>query len=244
MVSTLLVLPLGIQGFQSNVVDLVLQAGLVTKIVLVVLLCFSIISWAIIFFKAGEFRKAAKENKAFLRLYGKNDDLTELRRATQTMKNGPLAILFLEGLNRSGGSSGPSKGNPQEGRSPRHPASVERLLKAISQDEVSHLEEYLSFLATTGNVSPFIGLFGTVWGIIDAFQQIGHQGTASIAAVAPGVSEALIATAAGLFAAIPAVVAFNFFLNRIRITANQMDAFSAEFIGLLEDRHADAQGAR
>ncbi len=241
---TFLALPVGIHGFQSNVVDLVLQAGLVTKIVLAVLLGFSVISWAIIFFKSSEFRKAEKENKAFLGLYGKNDDLVELRRATQSMKNGPIAVLFLEGLTRSGAHLNPGKADAPTGRQARHPMSVERLMRAISQDEISHLEEYLSFLATTGNVSPFIGLFGTVWGIIDAFQQIGHQGTASIAAVAPGVSEALIATAAGLFAAIPAVVAFNYFLNRIRVMSNQMDAFSAEFIGLLEDRHEDVQAVR
>jgi biopolymer transport protein TolQ len=148
--------------------------------------------------------------------------------------------LFMEALGRSGNPS-VQKGEGRKGQTTRHPESVNRYMRAIAQDELSHLEHYLSFLATTGNVCPFIGLFGTVWGIIDAFQQIGIQGTASIAAVAPGVSEALVATAAGLFAAIPAVVGFNYYLNRLRVLSNQIDAFSAEFLGVLEERHAEVQ---
>jgi biopolymer transport protein TolQ len=106
------------------------------------------------------------------------------------------------------------------------------------------MEEYLTFLATTGNVTPFIGLFGTVLGIIDAFQEIGRQGTASIAAVAPGVAEALLATAAGLFVAIPAVVAYNYFVNRVRIMSTELEIFITECVVLLEQKQRNGAVAR
>jgi biopolymer transport protein TolQ len=110
---------------------------------------------------------------------------------------------------------------------------MERTAAHLAQGQISRLESFLPFLATTGNISPFVGLLGTVLGIIDAFREIGTQGTASIAAVAPGVSEALIATAAGLFAAIPAVIAYNYFLTRIRRTAFQMDSVVVELLALI-----------
>ena len=110
---------------------------------------------------------------------------------------------------------------------------MERTASHIAQGQIARLESFLPFLATTGNISPFVGLLGTVLGIIDAFREIGTQGTASIAAVAPGVSEALIATAAGLFAAIPAVIAYNYFLTRIRRTAFQMDSVVVELLALI-----------
>jgi biopolymer transport protein TolQ len=111
----------------------------------------------------------------------------------------------------------------------------------LVQDQISKQEAYLPFLATTGNTTPFIGLFGTVMGIIDAFQEIGKQGTASIAAVAPGVAEALVATAAGLFTAIPAVMAYNYFLSRIRRAAFRTEGFSIEFLNAFEARHAESR---
>ena len=115
-------------------------------------------------------------------------------------------------------------------------ASIERTLKRVAGSEITRLERALTFLATTGNATPFIGLFGTVWGIMDAFRQIGFRGSTSLAIVAPGISEALIATAAGLFAAIPAVVAYNYFLNKMRVVTSQMESFSAEFLNIVE-RH-------
>jgi biopolymer transport protein TolQ len=115
-------------------------------------------------------------------------------------------------------------------------STVDRTLKRVAGTEMTRLERTLTFLATTGNATPFIGLFGTVWGIMDAFRQIGFRGSTSLAVVAPGISEALIATAAGLFAAIPAVIAYNYFLNKLRILSAQMDNFSAEFLNIVE-RH-------
>ena len=114
--------------------------------------------------------------------------------------------------------------------------SVQGWLRTAVERQIIRLEEHLSFLATTGNVSPFIGLFGTVLGIIDSFQSMGRLGTASIAAVAPGVAEALLATAAGLFAAIPAVVAYNYYVNRVKILVGEMETFSADFINRVEER--------
>jgi biopolymer transport protein TolQ len=114
--------------------------------------------------------------------------------------------------------------------------AVDRTLKRVAGTELTRLEKTLTFLATTGNATPFIGLFGTVWGIMDAFRQIGFRGSTSLAVVAPGISEALIATAAGLFAAVPAVIAYNYFLNKMRILTSQMESFSAEFLNIVE-RH-------
>ncbi|MDX1777584.1 MAG: MotA/TolQ/ExbB proton channel family protein, partial [Thermodesulfobacteriota bacterium] len=113
---------------------------------------------------------------------------------------------------------------------------IDRTLRRVAGTEIARLERTLTFLATTGNATPFIGLFGTVWGIMEAFRQIGFRGSTSLAVVAPGISEALIATAAGLFAAIPAVIAYNYFLNRLRILSAQMDNFLAEFLNIVE-RH-------
>jgi biopolymer transport protein TolQ len=112
-------------------------------------------------------------------------------------------------------------------------ASIDRTLKRVAGTEITRLERALTFLATTGNATPFIGLFGTVWGIMDAFRQIGFRGSTSLAIVAPGISEALIATAAGLFAAIPAVVAYNYYLNKLRVVNSQMESFSAEFLNIV-----------
>jgi len=111
--------------------------------------------------------------------------------------------------------------------------SLERRMRGTIREEVTNQEQYLGLLATTSNVAPFIGLFGTVWGIIIAFREIAAMGSASISAVAPGVAEALVATAAGLFAAIPAVIAFNYFISRVRTEAAQMETFAVEFIDLL-----------
>ena len=147
-----------------------------------------------------------------------------------------MADLFAEAYRRvlsDGESTAMTEAEPRESEASRH---LERILRQMSDRQLMQEEEYLSALATVGNVSPFVGLFGTVLGIIQAFQEIGRQGTASIAAVAPGVAEALVATAAGLFAAIPAVVAYNYFLNQIRRHATQLDVFRQDLLALAEGR--------
>ncbi|MBI3994979.1 MAG: MotA/TolQ/ExbB proton channel family protein [Nitrospirae bacterium] len=232
----------------ASIVDLVLYASPVTQVVLIVLLSFSLVSWAIIFQKFLLFRRAAAENKRFLSLYWKVEDLVELRKAAQRLKLSPAARVFLAGLERLDPYF--SMKSEDDFRGMEEPERVaglkilERTLKRSVDEQVGTLESYLSFLATTGNVSPFIGLFGTVLGIIEAFQGISRQGTASITAVAPGVSEALVATAAGLLAAIPAVVAYNYYVSRIRVIASDMETFSTEFLSLVEERGVQSRSGR
>jgi biopolymer transport protein TolQ len=161
------------------------------------------------------------------------------------MLSSPIATMFRAGyadvekirkdLVPAGAPPQPANGEGQR-RLAEELASIDRTLKRVAGTEITRLERTLTFLATTGNASPFIGLFGTVWGIMDAFRQIGFRGSTSLAIVAPGISEALIATAVGLFAAIPAVVAYNYYLNKMRVMTSQMESFSAEFLNIVE-RH-------
>ena len=212
--------------FQTGFVGLVGSLGSVSKIVLLVLLVFSVISWAIIFFKWRAFQVADREDKRFLALLVKTRDLDELYRQVRRIEGSPSASVFEGVMERLG--SGRGEGTNGSGPIDRH--VIERTASHLGQRQLSGLETYLPFLATTGNITPFVGLLGTVMGIIDAFREIGTQGTASISAVAPGVAEALVATAAGLFTAIPAVIAYNYFLTRIRSTAFRLDSVTIELL--------------
>lgn len=217
--------------FQTGLIGLVGSLGSVSKIVLLVLLGFSVISWGIIFFKWRAFRVADREDKRFLALLMKTRDLDELYRQVRRIEGSPTAIVF-EGLMERMGPGRVEEGDGLgSGSIDRH--VIERTASHLGQHQLSQLETYLPFLATTGNITPFVGLLGTVMGIIDAFREIGTQGTASISAVAPGVAEALVATAAGLFTAIPAVIAYNYFLTRIRSTAFRLDSVSIELLSSL-----------
>lgn len=215
--------------FQTGLSGLVGSLGSVSKIVLLLLLVFSIISWAVIFSKWRAFRVADREDRRFLTLLAKTKDLDELYRQVRRLEGSPCAIVFEGVMERLGAETGvDTKG---DGLVDQH--VVERMASYLGQGQLSRLETYLPFLATTGNITPFIGLLGTVMGIIDAFHEIGAQGTASISAVAPGVAEALVATAAGLFTAIPAVIAYNYFLTRIRNTAFRLDSVAIELLSSL-----------
>ena len=205
--------------------------GAVSKIVLVILFIFSVISWAIIFSKWRAFRVADREDKQFLALLVKAHSLDELYRQVRRIEGSPSACVFEGVMERVG--SGRVEGRDGGGSGSVDHHVIERAASHLAQSQLSRLESYLPFLATTGNITPFIGLLGTVMGIIDAFREIGTQGTASISAVAPGVAEALIATAAGLFAAIPAVIAYNYFLTRIRTTAFRLDSVTIELLSSL-----------
>jgi biopolymer transport protein TolQ len=217
-----------------DLTDLVTSASPVSQSVLVVLLALSIFSWAVILYKWRLFRVVRTQDRRFLAVYEALDDPTEVRRRSATIARSPMAELFAvahrAALTESGGES--VTGGQGSGGVRR----VERALRQVSERHLLMEEEYLSVLATVGNVSPFVGLFGTVLGIIQAFQSIGRQGTASIAAVAPGVAEALVATAAGLFAAIPAVIAYNYFLTQVRRHATQLDMFRQDLMSLVESR--------
>ena len=210
--------------FQLGMTGLLGSLGAVSKVVLLLLFVFSVVSWAIIFLKWRAFSTADRMDHQFMGLLAKAKDLDDLCRQVRRMEFSPAAVLFEGVMDRVAGLRG------QDGGSAADRQLVERTAAHLSSSQLSRLESYLPFLATTGNITPFVGLLGTVMGIIDAFREIGAQGTASIAAVAPGVAEALIATAAGLFTAIPAVIAYNYFLSRIRRTAFRLDTVTIELM--------------
>ncbi|TKB64742.1 MAG: hypothetical protein E8D47_11450 [Nitrospira sp.] len=217
--------------FQTGLIGMVGSLGAVSKIVLFVLFVFSVISWAIIFSKWRAFNVADREDKQFLALLVKTRDLDELYRQVRRIEGSPSAAVFEGVMERVGADRGDGRNGASVGSVDHH--VIERAAAHLAQSQLSRLESYLPFLATTGNITPFVGLLGTVMGIIDAFREIGAQGTASISAVAPGVSEALVATAAGLFTAIPAVIAYNYFLSRIRSTAFRLDSVTIEMLSSL-----------
>lgn len=200
---------------KDSALQLILQAGLVVKGVLLILLFFSVFSWAIIFYKHRYLKQAAKESESFLRAYRTGRDMKTLFAVAKGLKLSPIANVFKSVY-------------LEEGRVNRE--EVRRLLRRYEALEAARLESYLTFLATTGSTTPFIGLFGTVWGIMNAFRGIGTAGSASLAVVSPGIAEALITTAAGLAAAIPAVIAYNYYLSRARRQIIEMEDFSEELL--------------
>ncbi len=212
--------------------------GAVSKVILFVLFVFSVVSWAIMIYKWRVIRRSEGEDQRFLSSVAKLTDVEEMRRqARRAAGESPAAVLLSGVLDRIPGAGDGAKPGKEKAagleisQNDRH--FLEKAVVYIVQGQLAKMESYLPFLATTGNIAPFVGLLGTVLGIIDSFKEIGQQGTASIAAVAPGVSEALVATAAGLFAAIPAVIGYNYFLSRIRRTAFRLETFSVEVLNAL-----------
>jgi biopolymer transport protein TolQ len=209
-----------------DVLDLALQASWIVRLVLILLVVFSITSWALILYKWRELRRAQQHSEAFLEVYheGSFDAAYE---AARQLEGAPLAAVFLTAyvdLNRLAKyASGPGRQIADE-----QLVRVAKHVEWAAERERLHLERGLSFLATTGSSTPFIGLFGTVVGIINAFTGIGASGSASLAVVAPGIAEALIATAVGLVAAIPAAIFYNHFVGRLRHVSSALDLFSAE----------------
>ena len=242
--------------FGNDIVQMIIHAGPMVKFVLLVLFLFSIFSWAIIFMKYRLLKRAKTETAAFLKLFREERDIKKVHKASETMNYSPVARLFRSGyaeltrfrklpgvfVEREGRGPGESGGQRHEGSDARGDMmrsqqglmdNLERSLNKAAIDQSYRLERALSFLATTGNTTPFIGLFGTVWGIMESFRGIGLTGSANLAVVAPGISEALIATAAGLGAAIPAVVAFNYFSQRISSLRAEMEIFSTDFMSMV-----------
>ena len=213
---------------RGSITDLVVQTGLAGRIVLLVLLGFSVLSWAIIYVKWRRFRQLRAQSEKFLRAFRKARRLSEFNVLIENFPPHPLKALFEAGYQEVCAQVG----NP--GGPVRNPAAVQRALQIASSQQLSDLEQNLNWLATTGAVTPFIGLFGTVWGIMDAFIGLGSAGAASLRAVGPGIAEALIATAAGLFVAVPAVIAYNQFLSKVRELGARMDSFSLEFLNAAE----------
>jgi len=214
-----------------NIIRLIAEASPMVQLVLLILLFFSVFSWAIIIFKRKTLRSADAQSRKFLKAFRKSKNLSDVNEAARRYQGSPLAALFQAGFKEI---SHWTRSNPQNsGNSPKL-ESLSRVLTKASNAEISRLEKMMGFLATTGSVTPFIGLFGTVWGIMDAFLKIGIVRSASLVTVAPGIAEALIATALGLFAAIPAVIAYNHFLHRIKDTITDMEDFSLEFLNIAD----------
>jgi biopolymer transport protein TolQ len=213
---------------KGSVIDLVMQTGPVAKFVLLLLACFSIFSWAIIYVKWKRFRQLRAQGEQFQRAFRKAHKLSDFHIAVEGFPPHPLKAIFEAGYEEVCAQMGNPGG-------PIHNAtSVTRAMQIASSQQLSELEQNLNWLATTGAVAPFVGLFGTVWGIMDAFLGLGSAGAASLRAVGPGIAEALITTAAGLFVAIPAVIAYNQFLSRVRELSTRMDSFSLEFLNAAE----------
>ena len=212
----------------GEISGLIESSGLVAKTVLVILLLFSLASWAIIFSKWGLLRRARVQSNRFMRMFRKSERLNDVAAVVEQFRPSPLVAVFEGAYNEL----------RKQASYPLRMAALQRATQIASSEELTRLESRLPWLATTGAVTPFIGLFGTVWGIIDAFHGLGTAGSATLRAVAPGVSEALITTAAGLFAAIPAVIAYNMFTQHIREFGARMDDFSLELINEVERAQA------
>jgi len=208
--------------------DIFMNCGLVAQLVLGLLLIASLYSWTIIFGKMSTFRKATQASRRFVRAFRKATRLQEIAALTSEYSQSPLAQVFedvYETYKRQTGGSGP----------PRNLIPLERSAQTAASEAVTSLERRMTWLATIAAVSPFVGLFGTVMGIIDAFHGLGTAGAATLRAVAPGISAALITTAGGLFVAVPAVIAYNQFTARIRIFASAIDDFSRELLNSLDE---------
>jgi biopolymer transport protein TolQ len=228
------------QGSFGSFWTLVGNSGPIAQMVLLILLFFSLFSWGIIFQKVRFYKEVGQQSKAFYDRFRRTSSLSELYSKCERFPQSPLAGIFKGGYEElSQQMESPSSGDdsPQLTLNPgklKSLSRVERTLQKTAHTEMTVLEASLPWLATTGAVSPFIGLFGTVIGIINAFQGLGEGAVTTIQAVAPGISEALVATAAGLFAAIPAVIAYNHFISRLKLFGVEMDDFSAEFLNTVE----------
>lgn len=224
-------------------INMILNAGLMVQFVMLLLLFFSVMSWAIVIIKYRYLKMAFRESAYFTDFFWKCRDLADAFGKARKLAKSPIARIFsvgyveLQKLSQSGVSLSAKSTIADNATLKTRFAStstVQRALRRAIKTEVTRMTQMVPFLATTGNTAPFIGLFGTVWGIMNSFHDIGLKGSASLAAVAPGISEALIATAAGLAAAIPAVIAFNFFMHKIRIIETELQSFADDFLNIID----------
>ena len=203
-------------------IEVLKQTTPVTKFVLAILLIFSIWSWGIILSKSLLLRKISKESETFWKIFRKGKTASEISTALETLRFTPLVPVFNAGVEKASASAG----------------ALQRTVQRASAAQLTRLEKRMNFLATTASVSPFVGLFGTVWGVMNSFSGLANANTATLRAVAPGIADALIATAAGLFAAIPAVIAYNHFVYQIRNVGGQLDDLQVELLANAEERTA------
>jgi biopolymer transport protein TolQ len=226
-----------------DIIQLLGDAGPVVQFVMLLLLFFSVMSWAIIIIKWRYIRRAYRESNRFLEYFWKSRDLASAYTKAKQLAGCPIARIFRIGyveLKKVSQTGRPKmeENNPQSAELMRGRISsvdnVKRALRRAISTETTRMTQMVPFLATAGNTAPFIGLFGTVWGIMNSFHGIGERGSASLAVVAPGISEALVATAAGLAVAIPAVIAFNHFMQKIRVIESELISFSSDFLNIIE----------
>ena len=217
----------------GEIVDMLSNAGAVAKLVLLVLLAFSLISWAIILTKWSLLTRARLQSGRFVRAFRKAQRLQDVAAVARQFKPSPLVGVFEGGYEEFRRQASASGGL-------RSMVAIQRGMQIGSSEEITRLERNVPWLAITAAVTPFVGLFGTVWGIIDAFHGLGAAGAATLRAVAPGISEALITTAAGLAAAIPAVIAYNLIGSSIRDFAARGDDFALEMLNAVESLHPQA----
>ena len=230
------------EGSGTTILKLVADSSPLSKSVLLILGLLSIISWSIILYKKWTFWRSARQSASFLDVFRRSNKFSEVQAVCRSLGDSPLVGLFQAGYAeltaqlRQATPNGEPAHPPGAAARPtlRSLTAVDRALMRASTVEVNKLEKRIPFLATTASIAPFIGLFGTVWGIMMAFQGIGETGSTSLGVVAPGIADALVATAAGLFAAIPAVYFYNSLTNRVKLFASEMDDFAMEFLNIAE----------
>jgi biopolymer transport protein TolQ len=217
-------------------------SGLIAQVVLGTLIIFSIVSWGIILYKLFVFRRSVRQSQQFLDVFRRSNKFSEVQAVCRSLGESPLVGLFQSGYAELTAqlrqpAHGDAPANPPGGAgrpTVKSLTAVDRALLRASVVELNKLEKHVPFLATTASITPFIGLFGTVVGIMEAFQGIGQTGSTNLGVVAPGIADALIATAAGLFAAIPAVYFYNHLTQRVKVFASEMDDFALEFLNIVE----------
>jgi biopolymer transport protein TolQ len=229
----------GTDAAGHDLLQMVAGSSPISKAILLVLILFSVTSWAVILFKLWVFSRSERQSAAFLEVFRRSNKFSEVQAVCKTLAESPLVGIFQAGyaeLNAQLRLTGAAPaGAPAVARPTiKSLAALDRALLRAASVEVNKLESRVPFLATTASITPYIGLFGTVWGIMAAFQGIGQTGSTNLGVVAPGIAEALIATAAGLFAAIPAVYFYNHLSNRVKLLASEMDDFSLEFLTISE----------
>ena len=226
-----------------SLVEIIAESSPIQKGVLIILALFSIVSWGITFYKLVAFARGARQSASFLEVFRRSNKFSEVQAVCQSLRESPLVGLFQAGYAeltaqlRQATPNGEPAANPRPGAARptlKSLTAVDRALMRASVIEVNKLEKRIPFLASTASITPFIGLFGTVVGILLSFETIGQMGSASLAVVGPGIAEALVATAAGLFVAIPAAYFYNHLSNRVKLFASEMDDFAMEFLNIAE----------
>ena len=219
-------------GEENSILSLIVDADFIVQMVLLMLVGMSMMCWAIIIQKFFQLRAAARQSSHFLNLFWASKRLDTVYEKSAAFRKSPVAEVFKAGYQELAKITAQS----DDGQRADATDNLTRTLRRATSVESTNMERWVTFLATTGSTAPFIGLFGTVWGILRAFQKLGTAGQATIDVVGPDIAHALIATAVGLFAAIPAVIAFNYFNASIRVLNTEMDNFSADFLNIVK-RH-------